>query len=193
MFRACAMSVSEMSLFVEDPNLFGERNRVKIQSNVIQLPRDPTDLILAEINIPSRHLETVLGHLKQLETYLRRQTGIILPLHKPLVSVQASFLLKNKKNPNLTRVFTGTYQKKYQEQNVLAKGKTIANLNQLLNLVRDATTPSNIANKLDSGIHFPTSEWEFAGLVSVVLIVNCKAKIIPRREFMKTFYPDLEQ
>lgn len=181
-----------MSLFAEDPDSFSERNRVKIQSNVIALPRERLDLTLAEVNIPAKLIETVLRRLQLLETHLRRQTGIILALHKPVVSVQASFLLRNKKNPDLIRVFTGTYQKKYQEQNVLAEGQKITNLRQLLNLIKDATTSSNITNKLESSTHFPTSDWEFFGLVSVVLIFNCKAKIVPLRQFEKLYYPDLE-
>ena len=180
-----------MSLFAEDPNISSERNRVKIQSNVIELSRDRQDLTLAEVNIPAKHLEKVLGRFQQLEAYLLQQTGINLQRHKPIVSVQASFLLQNKHNDGLDRVFTGTYQKSFQEQNVLASGRKISNLGQLVNLTKDATESGNITEKLDSGTHFPSSEWEFVGLVSVVLIFNCKANIVPRRKFQKLFYDDL--
>ena len=180
-----------MNLFAEDPDQFSERNRLKIQSNVIAISRDRSDLSLAEVNIPAKHLEKVIGRFSQLVAYLRQQTGISLPIHKPIVSVQASFLLKNKKHPSVIRVYTGTYQKSYQDQNVLAKGRRIGNVQELSNLTKDATTPSNIVKRLDSGTHFPSSEWEFTGLVSVVLIFNSKAKIIPRRSFQKIFYDNL--
>lgn len=178
--------------FAEDPNGNSERNRFKIESSSIPLGNNGgqggNSIIVAEINVPSRYCEDriIVERLDRIQELLEQQTGVNLALHRPFISIQASFLLTTLRGD--IRVFTGSSQRAMAERNFICQPETIASLADLTSLVERALDPNTIDETFNSARRFPNSRWSFAGIISLIIVVNCRARLNRDHRHQKLFY-----
>lgn len=174
--------------FQRDPNQASERNRLKLENKTVPLARGD-EFLLAELSVPGE-LCSRLGYLSsraaQLLDLIRQQSGINCPQHRPFVSVQASFLLTHSQTGQ-TRVFTGTVQTAYRNKNQIIPERIIASVSDFQQLIERAINPDFLESSLSSAEHFPDSNWEFAGVISIVFVFNCRARVRPLPKYTKSF------
>ena len=181
-----------MSFFSEDPYGPSERNSLKITSTYSSVEREQKGLVVVQVNVPSFYLRTglILERIPQLVDSIHSQSGLQLGRDRPLVSVEATFILRSKRCPEVTRVFVGSVQRDYQSMNQISSAQPVQSTFQLKELVRANIEPDHLASKLDSSRLFPDSDWVFESVVSVVLNFNARVKLPEHlRRFQKTF-PD---
>lgn len=168
-----------MSNFVDELDGRSERAQFKIQHNFLAVHRQ-RDFLVAEVNIPSRYFEhqAILPKLPRILTLLQRQCGLELGLHQPSISVEATFLLRDTQTGQL-RVFTGSIQRLSRVYNLILPFETVTSLDQLENLVARAGDSRTIGNRLDSSIHFPNSRFQFEGVISIILNIQCRLQWHP--------------
>ena len=181
-----------MSFFRPDPiGPNGERNRLKITSSYALVQRARNDLCTVQVNIPSQYLidGVILNHMPQLVQWIRVQSGLDIAIHRPLIGIEATFILRSKTNPSLQRVFAGSVQRANQLFNQIASPREIRSVNQLRLFVGEHISPALLAQKLDSNAVCPDSDWAFEAVVSVVLNINARVRLPPpMRRFKKIFY-----
>ena len=181
-----------MSFFRPDPlGPNAERNRLKITSNYVRIAHASTDLSSVQVNIPSQYLieGAIIEHVPQLAQAIRLQSGLDIGRHRPLVGVEACFLLRNEKNPGLIRIFVGSVQRSAQLFNQISPPREVRSVNELKRLVQENISPDLLSEKLDSSVLFPNSEWPFEAVVSGVLNFNARVKLPTNmRRFQKLFY-----
>lgn len=181
-----------MSFFSEDPFTQSERNSLKITSSYSTVERERKGLLVIQVNVPSSYLRNglILERIPQLIHAMRLQSGLELGRDRPLVSVEATFILRSKRHPDLTRVFVGSIQRDYRSMNQICPPEPIQSAVQLKELIRVNIEPDHLAGQLDSSRLFPDSDWVFESVVSIVLNLNARVKLPPHlRRFRKTF-PD---
>ena len=181
-----------MSFFSPDPlGPESERNRFKITSNYIPLNKSNKDLLVAQVNIPSHLLVdgAILNHIHTVVQLLHHQSGLELQRDRPLVSVEATFIIRSKSNPDLIRVFVGSVQRQQQLYNQIAPPQLVRSVQDLKALTQEHIQPEALRSRLDSSIFFPDSDWVFDSVVSVVLNFNARVRLPPpMRKQLKEFY-----
>ena len=182
-----------MSFFSPDPlGPEAERNRFKITSNYIPLNKSSKDLLVAQVNIPSHLLVegAILNHIHTVVQLLHQQSGLVLQRDRPLVSVEATFIIRSKSDPQLFRVFVGSVQRKHQQYNQIAPPQLVRSAQDLKALTQEYIQPEVLRTRLDSSVYFPDSDWVFESVVSVVLNVNARVRLPQAmRKHLKEFYP----
>ena len=166
-------------MFAEDLDSGSERNALKIEITryaVYRRRRSPITQVL--VNIPSRHIESgaAASKLGDILDLACQKSGLVLPVHRPSLAVEATFLLEDRRTSAL-RTFTGSVQEINRQKNIIIDYTTVSSYSDVRRILHTASDPNFISEKLDNAAHFPDSVWRFAGLVSLVLNLQTSGHI----------------
>lgn len=175
------ISGMEDAIFAREPEESrGLRDCLYLSHNYVDGIRG-APLITAKLNIPSRFIVdgSIYASLPEIHSLMRNVSGIDF-VGNLRMRVECTFLLKNKYASFAPlRTFSGTVNTAYQEANIIHPFTSIVSVGEVIRLLRQCAAPPFLYSKLDSSQSYPDSSWEFAGVVSLVLVYNLRKRVAP--------------
>ena len=173
--------MNDNSIFVREPEeIRSRRDKFYIEHRYTdKVPGLP--LIIARINVPSRYIlsKHVYSVWSEVHNLLFEQCG--LKIHRGIsLKIEATFLLRNKYAPESSlRAFTASVNTPYQEANLIVPFSTVYSIEKVRQIFTSAVKPDVLFSKLDSSNSYKDSSWEFAGVISVIIVFNARQKVRP--------------
>ena len=163
------------NIFIDELSATSERSRFKITHTFVPI-RDQRDLLVALINIPGRYFtnNVIFAQLPRVLQLLQNQCGLSLDI-SPRITTEATFILRHRVNQQV-RVFTGSLQRSNQHYNQITRPQTISSIGELEHLLSRASDSKTLHKRLDNSVHFPNSNWDFIGVISLVLNIQTRVK-----------------
>ena len=176
-------------IFVGDINERSERNALKLESRSFPARGPGGHFLLSQLNVPSVFcdIDWFRRHLPFLTQRIRSLSGINIGEHQPFVSVQGNFLLEHSRDGR-QRVFTGTVQTAHQNKNLIISEQRVTSIEDLDRLGQRAFDPVFLEASLANS--FPDSDWLFVGVISIVFVFNCRARLANLPGYSKHFFED---